>query len=74
MYWIFGNSDWSFGLNMEKYGEMRENADQNNSEYGHSFCSGSGVILGQILKLPEKSISKDFPHIFNEIPFPDKLK
>ena len=37
---------------MEKYGEMLENADQNNSEYGHSSRSGSGVILGQILKLP----------------------
>ena len=28
-----------FGLNMEKCGKMRENADQNNSEYGHFLRS-----------------------------------
>ena len=35
----------AFGLNTERYGisphsvRMRENADQNNSEYGHFLCS-----------------------------------
>ena len=35
----------AFGLNTERYSpysvRMRENADQNNSEYGHFLCSVS---------------------------------
>ena len=48
----------AFGLNSERYGvsllysvQMRENADQNNSEYGHFLSSeGHTVIMLQIFK------------------------
>ena len=54
-----GPQFYVFGLNTEKYGvRMRENADQNNSEYGHLLRSA--IFEENWLKLQTRNLDKLF--------------